>query len=56
LSRLRRACHVRRTANTDFEPIEPLIAAEALPRARQSIYPEPFAARIFVHEDGTAYG
>ena len=32
-------------ANTDFKPIEPLIAAEAPPRARQSIYPEPFAAR-----------
>ena len=32
-------------ANTDFKPIEPLIAAEGTPRARQSIYPEPFAAR-----------
>ncbi len=33
-------------ANTDFKPIEPLVAAEATPRARKSIYPAELAVRV----------
>ena len=33
-------------ANTDLKPIEPLVAAEATPRARKSIYPAAFAERV----------
>jgi uncharacterized cupin superfamily protein len=45
LSDRRRRAIVAGMADTKSKPIEPLVAADAPPRAVQSMYPEPYASR-----------